>query len=119
MVELARRHGFGEFDSDRDDNRVYEDEQILDLFSSACLTQGSAHLEGEAGWFLDENDVCDDSTFLRVIKQFATPANEEVAASVQETQIEDIVAFTKLYREAVSCTCQRPVTTLMATMRCS
>ncbi|WP_235019742.1 hypothetical protein [Natrialba sp. INN-245] len=43
VVELARRHGFAEFDSDRADNRVYEDEQILDLFSNACLTQGSAH----------------------------------------------------------------------------
>jgi len=99
VVELARRHGFGEFDSHRAENRVYEDEQILDLFSDACLTQGSAHSEGEAGWFLDENDVCDDSTFLRVIKQFATPENEEVPASVQELEIEDIVAFTELYRE--------------------
>jgi hypothetical protein len=99
VVELARRHGFGEFDSHRAANRVYEDEQILDLFSDACLTQGSAHSEGEAGWFLDENDVCDDSTFLRVIKQFATPENEEVPASVQELEIEDIVAFTELYRE--------------------
>jgi hypothetical protein len=101
VVELARRHGFAEFDSDRADNRVYKDEQILDLFSNACLTQGSAHSEGEAGWFLDENDVCDDSTFLRVIKQFATPPGEEVSASVQELQIEDIVAFTELYRETV------------------
>ena len=33
VVELARRHGFGEFDSHRADNRVYEDEQILDLFA--------------------------------------------------------------------------------------
>ena len=28
-VELARRHAFGEFDSERAENRVYEDEQIL------------------------------------------------------------------------------------------
>ena len=54
IVELARSHAFGEFDSDRADNRIYEDEQILDLFASACLTQGSAHSEGKAGWFLDE-----------------------------------------------------------------
>jgi len=101
VVELARRHGFAEFDSDRADNRVYEDDQILDLFSNACLTQGSAHSEGEAGWFLDENDVCDASTFLRVIKQFATPPGEEVSAPVQELQIEDIVAFTELYRDTV------------------
>ena len=99
VVELARRHGFAEFDSDRAANRVYEDEQILDLFSDACLTQGSAHSEGEAGWFLDENDICDDSTFLRVIKQFATPADEEVHVAVQELQVEDIVAFTELFRE--------------------
>ena len=99
VVELARRHAFGEFDSNRADNRVYEDEQILDLFSSACLTQGSAHSEGEAGWFLDENDICDDSTFLRVIKRFAMPADQEVPASLQELQIEDIVAFTEVFRE--------------------
>lgn len=99
VVELARRHAFGEFDSNRADNRVYEDEQILDLFSSACLTQGSAHSEGEAGWFLDENDICDDSTFLRVIKRFALPADQEVPVSVQELQIEDIVAFTEVFRE--------------------
>lgn len=99
IVELARRHAFGEFDSHRADNRVYEDEQILDLFTSACLTQGSAHSEGEAGWFLDENDACDDSTFLRVIKQFAMPADQEVAVPLQKQQIEDIVAFTEVFRE--------------------
>ena len=99
LVELARRHAFGEFDSHRAENTVYEDEQILDLFSSACLTKGSAHSEGEAGWFLDENDVCDDSTFLRVIKQFAMPADQEVPVSLQDQQIEDIVAFTEVFRE--------------------
>jgi len=99
LVELARRHAFGEFDSHRADNTVYEDEQILDLFSSACLTQGSAHSEGEAGWFLDENHICDDSTFLRVIKQFAMPADQEVPVSLQDHQIEDIVAFTEVFRE--------------------
>ena len=99
LVKLARRHAFGEFDSHRAENTVYEDEQILDLFSSACLTQGSAHSEGEAGWFLDENDICDDSTFLRVIKQFAMPADQEVPVSLQEQQIEDIVAFTEVFRE--------------------
>ena len=99
IVELARRHAFGEFDSHRADNRVYEDEQILDLFASACLTQGSAHSEGEAGWFLDENDACDDSTFLRVIKQFAMPADQEVSVPLQDQQIEDIVAFTEVFRE--------------------
>lgn len=99
VVELARRHAFGEFDSERAENRVYEDEQILDLFASACLTQGSAHSEGEAGWFLDENDTCDDSTFLRVIKQFAMPADQEVSVPLQEQQIEDIVAFTEVFRE--------------------
>ncbi|TKX43477.1 ISNCY family transposase [Halorubrum sp. SD690R] len=99
VVELARRHAFGEFDSGRAENRVYEDEQILDLFASACLTQGSAHSEGEAGWFLDENDTCDDSTFLRVIKQFAMPADQELSVPLQEQQIEDIVAFTEVFRE--------------------
>lgn len=99
LVELARRHGFGEFDSHRAANRVYEDEQILDLFSDACLTQGSAHSEGEAGWFLDENAICDDSTFLRVIKQFAMPADQEVPVSLQELQIEDQIAFTEVFRE--------------------
>jgi hypothetical protein len=99
IVGLARRHGFGEFDSNRADNRVYEDEQILDLFSSACLTQGSAHSEGEAGWFLDENDVCDDSTFLRVIKQFAVLADQKVPVALQDEQVEDIVAFTEVFRE--------------------
>ena len=99
IVELARKHGFGEFDSDRAENRVYGDEQILDLFSTACLTQGSAHSEGEAGWFLNENDICDDSTFLRVIKQFAMPADQEVRESLQELQIEDQIAFTEVFRE--------------------
>jgi hypothetical protein len=117
VVELARRHGFGEFDSNRADNRVYEDEQILDLFSDACLTQGSAHSEGEAGWFLDENDICDDSTFLRVIKQFATPENEEVPVSVQELQIEDIVAFTELYREELMNAFETATKNILTTIR--
>jgi len=117
VVELARRHGFGEFDSHRAENRVYEDEQILDLFSDACLTQGSAHSEGEAGWFLDENDVCDDSTFLRVIKQFATPENEEVPASVQELEIEDIVAFTELYREELMSAFETATENILETIR--
>jgi hypothetical protein len=117
VVELARRHGFAEFDSDRADNRLYEDEQILDLFANACLTRGSAHSEGEAGWFLDENDVCDDSTFLRVIKEFATPAGEEVTASVQELQIEDIVAFTELYRDAVMASFDAATENILETIR--
>jgi hypothetical protein len=117
VVELARRHGFAEFDSDRADNRLYEDEQILDLFANACLTRGSAHSEGEAGWFLDENDVCDDSTFLRVIKEFATPADEEVAASVQELQVEDIVAFTELYRDAVMTSFDAATENILETIR--
>jgi hypothetical protein len=98
LVKVARRHGFGEFDSNRASNRTYEDEQILDLFSNACLTQGSAHSEGETGWFLDENEICDDSTFLRVIKQFALPADQELPDSLQEYRIEDIVAFTEQFR---------------------
>lgn len=117
VVELARRHGFSEFDSGRAENRIYEDEQILDLFANACLTQGSAHSEGEAGWFLDENDVCDDSTFLRVIKQFATPPDEEVTTSVQELQIEDIVAFTELYREAVMTSFDAATENILETLR--
>jgi hypothetical protein len=98
LVELARRHGFGEFNSNRASNRTYEDEQILNLFSNACLTQGSAHSEGEAGWFLIENDTCDDSTFLRVIKQFAMPADQELPDPLQEYRIEDIIAFTEQFR---------------------
>jgi len=98
LVELARRHAFSEFDSHRADNRIYDDEEILDLFSTACLTQGSAHSEGEAGWFLDENDICDDSTFLRVIKQFAMPADQDLPKPLQEYSIEDVVAFTEEFR---------------------
>jgi len=99
LVELARRHGFGEFNSNRASNRTYEDEQIVNLFSNACLTQGTAHSEGEAGWFLDENEICDDSTFLRVIKQFAMPADQELPDPLQEYCIEDIVAFTEQFRQ--------------------
>ena len=117
VVELARRHGFGEFASHRAENRVYEDEQIPDLFSDACLTQGSTHSEGEAGWFLDENDVCDDSTFLRVIKQFATPENEEAPASVQELEIEDIVVFTELYREELMKAFETATENILTTIR--
>ena len=117
LVELARRHAFGEFDSHRAENTVYEDEQILDLFSSACLTQGSAHSEGEAGWFLDENDTCDDTTFLRVIKQFAMPADQEVPASLQECQIEDIVAFTEVFREYLMDTFDTATENILKTIR--
>lgn len=117
VVELARRHGFGEFDSNRADNRIYEDEQILDLFSSACLTQGSAHSEGEAGWFLDENDICDDSTFLRVIKRFALPADQEVPVSLQELQVEDIVAFTEVFREHLMAAFDAATANILRTIR--
>lgn len=101
VVELARRHGFSEFDSGRAGNRIYEDEQILDLFTNACLTQGSAHSEGEAGWFLDENDVCDDSTFLRVMKQFSMASGQELPKPLQEYSIGDVVAFTEEFRETL------------------
>lgn len=57
MVELAEAVPSSEFDSDRADNRIYEDEQTLNLFATACLMQGSPHPEGETGWFLEENDV--------------------------------------------------------------
>ncbi|ELZ21140.1 hypothetical protein C475_19328 [Halosimplex carlsbadense 2-9-1] len=98
LVELARRHAFSEFNSHRSNNRIYDDEEILNLFSTACLTQGSAHSEGEAGWFLDENDICDDSTFLRVIKQFAMPADQDLPNPLQEYSLEDVVAFTEEFR---------------------
>jgi len=117
LVELARRHAFGEFDSHRAENAVYEDEQILDLFSSACLTQGSAHSEGEAGWFLDENDVCDDSTFLRVIKQFAMPADQQVPDLLQERQIGDIIAFTEVFREYLMNTFDTATENILKTIR--
>jgi hypothetical protein len=98
LVKLAHRHGFSEFSSHRAENRVYEDEEILDLFTTACLTRGSAHSEGQAGWFLDENDTCDDSTFLRVMKQFAMPANQDLPRPLQEYCIEDVVALTEEFR---------------------
>jgi len=47
FVKFAQRHGFGEFASNRADNRVYQDEQILNLFASACLTQGSTNIREE------------------------------------------------------------------------
>lgn len=97
-TRLVREHGFGPFYSGRAENRIYEDEQILDLFTNACLTQGSAHSEGETGWFLDENDVCDDSTLLRVIKQFSMPSGQELPKPLQEYSIEDIVALTEEFR---------------------
>jgi hypothetical protein len=71
---------------------------MLDLFLTASLTRGSAHSEGESGWFLDENNVCDDSTFLRVIKQFAMAADEDLPKPLQEYRIEDIVAFTEEFQ---------------------
>ncbi len=117
LVELARRHGFGEFDSNRADNRVYEDEQILDLFSDACLTQGSAHSEGEAGWFLDQNEVCDDSTFLRVIKQFAMPADQELSVSLAQLQIEDLVAFTEVFRDELMASFDTATENILQTIR--
>ena len=117
VVELARRHGFGEFASHRAENMVYENEQILDLFSNACLTRGSAHSEGEAEWFLDENDICDDSTFLRVIEQFTTPENEKAPASVRELEIEDIVAFTELYREELMKAFETATESILTTTR--
>ncbi|WP_169332883.1 transposase [Natrialba taiwanensis] len=117
VVELARRHGFGEFDSGRAGNRIYEDEQILDLFANTCLTQGSAHSEGEAGWFLDENDVCDDSTFLRVIKQFAMPSDQDLPKPLQEYSIEDVVAFTEEFQEALMDSFDAATENVLSTIR--
>ncbi|THE65855.1 ISNCY family transposase [Salinadaptatus halalkaliphilus] len=117
VVELARRHGFAEFRSDRADNRVYEDEQILDLFANACLTQGSAHSEGEAGWFLDKNDFCDDSTFLRVIKQFSMSPGQELPKPFQEYSIGDVVAFTEEFRETLMESFDAATENILSTIR--
>jgi len=42
VVELARRHGFAEFDSDRADNRLYEDEPFV--FGLGAKSQADGYL---------------------------------------------------------------------------
>jgi hypothetical protein len=55
VVELARRHAFGEFDSHRAENTVYEDEQILDLFVLGVSHAGKCALGG-GGWLVSRRE---------------------------------------------------------------
>jgi hypothetical protein len=83
-VKLARKHAFGAFDSGRAANRTYDDEEILDMISRVCAHRGTAHSEGEYGWLTDDDGTASGSTVRRVIKQFATPDDEETQLTLDE-----------------------------------
>jgi len=120
LVDVVRKHGFPEFHSGRADNRIYEDDEVLQLFTNAALTRGSAHSEGEAGWFLDENDICDDSTFLRIIKQFATPIDDDGDVStvtLDRFDGQDAMPFIDRYRDALMDSFDAAIDNVLTTIR--
>lgn len=84
VVELAREYAIPEFDTHRAENKTYTDEEIFDMLARICAHKGSAHSEAQFGWLTDDSLTCDDSTFLRALKKFATPADEEVEFSFDE-----------------------------------
>ena len=88
-IKLARKHAFPEFESGRAINRTYEDEEILEMISRACAHCGSANSEGEYGWLTDDEHTAHGSTILRVVKQFATPNEEDAQLSIDDIMQED------------------------------
>ena len=88
-IKLARKHAFPEFESGRAINRTYEDEDILEMISRACAHCGSANSEGEYGWLTDDEHTAHGSTILRVVKQFATPNEEDAQLSIDDIMQED------------------------------
>jgi|AntDeeMinimDraft_4_1070355.scaffolds.fasta_scaffold01013_1 hypothetical protein len=83
-IKLARHHAFPEFESGRAINRTYEDEEILEMFARACAYRGSANSEGEYGWLTNDDQTAHGSTILRVIKQFATPSDEDAQLTIDD-----------------------------------
>lgn len=81
VVELARKYAASEFDTHRAENKTYTDEELFDMLARICAHKGSPHSEAQFGWLTDDSLTCDDSTFLRALKKFATPADEEVEFS--------------------------------------
>ena len=88
-IKLARQHAFPEFESGRAVNRTYEDEEILEMFTRACAHRGSAHSEGDYGWLTDDDQTAHGSTILRVIKQFATPSDEDAQLTIDDLLKDD------------------------------
>jgi len=88
-IRLARKHAFPEFESGRALNRTYDDEAILDMVARICEHKGSAHSEGEYGWLTDDELTADGSTILRVLKQFATPSDEDAQLTIDELHDDD------------------------------
>jgi len=83
-IKLARKHAFPEFQSGRAINRTYDDEEILEMVARACAHRGSAHSEGEYGWLTDDEHTAHGSTILRVLKQFATPTDEDAQLTLDD-----------------------------------
>lgn len=88
-IRLARKHAFPEFESGRALNRTYDDEAILDMVARICEHKGSAHSEGEYGWLTDDELTADGSTILRVLKQFATPTDEDAQLTIDDLLDDD------------------------------
>jgi hypothetical protein len=88
-IKLARKHAFPEFKSGRTLNRSYDDEQILEMVARICAHEGSAHEEGEHGWFTDDDLTAHGSTILRVLKLIATPEGDDAQLTLDEILDDD------------------------------
>lgn len=83
-ISLARKHAFPEFQSGRAVNKTYDDEEVLDMVARACAHRGSANSEGDYGWLTDDDHTAHGSTILRVLKQFATPDDEDAQLTIDD-----------------------------------
>ena len=83
-ISLAQKHAFSEFESGRAVNKTYDDEEILEMVARACAHRGSANSEGEYGWLTDDEHTAHGSTILRVLKQFATPTDEDAQLTIDD-----------------------------------
>jgi len=100
-IELARRHAFPVFDSDRAANRTYDDEAILEMVARVCTMGKSAHGEGEYGWLTDDDTIASGDTILRVLKKFATPNGDDAQLTIAEFQNNEQLTGVAEIRDAV------------------
>jgi hypothetical protein len=100
-LTLARKHVLPEFDTQRAAHKTYSDEVMLDMFTSICANNGSAHSEAEYGWLTDDDLICDDSTFLRAIKKIATPEASDGQLTFADFENDDSMPEIDQIRDAI------------------
>lgn len=116
-VELARKHAFTAFETNRAPNKQYSDEDLLDMFFRTAATNGSASAEGEVGWLLDDDHTCHGSTLLRAIKKFGTPADQDRQLDLDSFQQDDRLPVVEGIRDELTGAFETATQNVLATLQ--